>query len=123
MNSIQQARARLAEILRGVDGLRVYTELGDSVDPPAVMVSLPRVRFGGGEPGEPTEGTFVIPLFVSQMGDVSDQLARWLPIVAKTLEESGAVITDTADPGTWPAGGGLELPAYLIEVEVALPWL
>lgn len=120
MNSIQQARAALSEALDGIDGLRVHRELGDVVDPPAVMVSLPRVEFRG-PPGEPTHATFTIPLFAARTGDVSDELAGWLPVVASCLENIGVPVT-AAVPGTWPAGGSVELPAYLIEVEVALPW-
>jgi hypothetical protein len=120
MNSIQQARAGLADALDQIEGLRVHRELGDVVDPPAVMVSLPRVRFEG-PPGEPTHATFTVPLFAARDGDVSDNLAEWLPVVAQRIEELGAPVT-AAEPGTWPAGGGVELPAYLIEVEVALPW-
>lgn len=120
MNSIQQARAALAAALDEIDGLVVYTRLGDVVDPPAVMVSLPRVEFNG-PPGVPTDATFTIPVFARMEGDTSDELAHWMPIVADKLENKLGIPVRPAVPGTWPAGG-VDLPAYLIEAEVALPW-
>lgn len=121
MNSIQAARAALAEALGTLKGLHVHTQLGDDVDPPAVMVSLPRVTFDG-RIAEATGATFTIPLFARREGDVSDDLARWLPDVVATIDGLNDQVTVTAAaPGTWPAGG-VELPAYLLEVEVALPW-
>jgi hypothetical protein len=121
MNSIQKARAALADVLSEIKGLRVYRQLGEVVDPPAVMVSLPRIEYDG-RPGEATSATFTIPLFAAMEGDTSDQLAHWEPIVTKVLDGLNDQVTVTASaPGTWPAGG-TDLPAYLIEVEVALPW-
>ena len=122
MNTIQQARADLADMCREIPGLRVYSELGAVVDPPAVMISLPRLSFEGPEPGVPTGATFIVPVFAARDGDVSDVLAEWLPKVAAALDESENAAVQNAEPGTWPAGGNVDLPAYLIEVEVALPW-
>ena len=124
MNAIQEARAALVAVLDELSGLRVYDRLGEDVDPPAVLVSLPRLEFNGRVPGEPTNATFTIPVFGRRDGtsDVSDELASWLPIVAERLDGlNGQVSVIAAEPGTWPAGG-VELPAYLIQVEVALPW-
>lgn len=122
MNTIQQARAGLAKALREVPGLRVYTQLGEDVDPPAVMVSLPRVTFEGRYAGEPTGATFTIPVFARMEEDTSNNLARWLTVVAEVLDGlNDQVSLGPAEPGTWPAGG-IELPAYLLQVEVALPW-
>jgi hypothetical protein len=121
MNDIQRARTALARALDDIEGLAVYTRLGDVVDPPAVMVSLPRVGFNG-PPGVPTHATFTLPVFARMEGDTSDELAYWMPIVVGVLEKTlGIPVPSDAVPGTWPAGG-VDLPAYLIEAEVALPW-
>ncbi len=121
-NSIQLARDDLAEALRTVEGLRVYDQLGEQVDPPAALVSLPRLTFDGPEPGVPMRATFIVPVFAAHEGDVSDSLAEWVLKVAPVIDETDNAVIVNAEPGTWPAGGKIELPAYLIEVEVALPW-
>jgi hypothetical protein len=120
MNDIQRARSALAQALDEIKGLAVYTRLGDVVDPPAVMVSLPRVEFNG-PPGVPTDATFTLPVFARMEGDTSDDLSHWMPIVVDMIENTLGIPVRSATPGTWPAGG-VDLPAYLIEAEVALPW-
>lgn len=122
MNTIQQARADMVAALTEVDDLRVYSELGAVIDPPAATVSLPRLTFEGPEPGVPTGATFIVPVFAAREGDVSDGLAEWVTKVTVVIDELDSAVVKTAEPGTWPAGGNVELPAYLIEVEVALPW-
>lgn len=120
MNSVQAVRADLAEQLDELPGLNVSRQLGQTMELPAVIVSLPRLVFEGPNPGEPTQATFLLALMVPRDEDVSDSLAEWITKVAEQIDRWDSAVVRNADPGTWPSGG-IDLPAYLIEVEVAMP--
>jgi len=68
---------------------------------------------------DPTDATFTVALLVAFNDRTSAELLRWRPAVTAALQDANAVVT-TAVLGTWPAGGGTDLPAYLITVEVGL---
>jgi hypothetical protein len=120
MNSVQQARAELAECLDELPGLNVTRQLGQTMELPAVVVSLPRLAFEGQNPGEPTQGTFLLALMAPRDEDVAESLTEWVTKVTEQIDRLDSAVVRNADPGTWPSGG-TDLPAYLIEVEVALP--
>jgi hypothetical protein len=113
--SVAAATDALTTALRGVDGVRFYRQLGGAVDPPAVVLPIPRLVMGRMDP-EPVEATY-------QVGLVADN-SEWAletfiqPIVA-ALEGVTDAVVGPIDPGTYP-GGSVQLPAYLITVEVAL---
>ena len=121
--SLQKCREDLAAALRTVEGLGVETELGATLYPPAAGFGPARFVWNLGT-SEPTDATLVIALVVSDNKGprVYDDMIEWLPRVAAAIEDNcpDAVIR-RANPGTWPSGG-IDLPAYLFEVEVALPW-
>lgn len=120
--NLDDAVQDIATALRNIDGLRVETELGASLDPPAV-------GFGPAEfewrlmSHEPTECTLAIGLVVSSTKGprVYTDMLEWLPRVAVAIDELPNAEVRRARPGTWPSGG-VDLPAYLFEIEVALPW-
>lgn len=120
--SIQQCREDLAEALRGIEGMQADTELGASLYPPACGFGPARFVWRLGT-SEPTDATMVIGLVVSDNKGprVYDDMIEWLPRVAEAIESLPDAVIRSASPGTWPSGGA-DLPAYLFEVEVALPW-
>ena len=56
---------------------------------------------------------------VAQSERALAELLTWVLPVRAALAETGAAV-GPAEPGTWPAGSGVELPAYLVTVEVGL---
>lgn len=120
MNSIEQAFEQLYEALGGVSGLLVVRGVGVALAPPAVVVAPPTLRWGAFDEA-PTEASFVVAVVVAQTPRAHLELAELVGPVHVALEAAGiGAVGDTAEPGTWPAGGGSELPAYLISVEVGL---
>ena len=120
MSVVQQAIDRLYDALATVDGLRIARGVGVRLDPPAVLVAPPRLRWGGFGP-EPTEATFTVPVCVRADERAMVELMRWTPLVVEAIDGiEGRVAVQSADPGLWTSGGGVDLPAYLIQVEVGL---
>ena len=115
--SVTAATEAIGAALSGVTGVRFYRQLGGSVDPPATVLPPPRLRWEAFSP-EPTEATFTVGLVVDRTGREVEQLEALLQPVVSALESPDAVVT-AADLGSYPAGG-VELPAYLITLEVAL---
>jgi hypothetical protein len=116
--SVSAAVAAIAEALSSVTGVRYYRQLGGSVDPPAAVLPPPRLSWGGMDP-EPTDATFTVGLIVDRTGREVEQLEALLQPVVDALESVTDVVVTSADLGSYPAGG-VELPAYLITLEVAL---
>jgi hypothetical protein len=73
----------------------------------------------GGFRSEPTEATFTVGLIVDRTGREVEQLEALLQPVVAALDALDDVVVTSADLGSYPAGG-VELPAYLITLEVAL---
>lgn len=120
--NLDDAIQDIASELRKVEGLRVETELGASLDPPAC--GFGPAQFQWVLPSdEPSECTLVVGLVVSTTKGprVYTDMLEWLPKVAAAIESLPNAVVRRANPGTWPSGG-VDLPAYLFEVEVALPW-
>ena len=116
--SVSAATDAIGAALSSVTGVRFYRQLGGSVDPPATVLPPPRVVWGR-LGSEPTEATFTVGLIVDRTDRVVEQLEALLQPVVSALEDVGDVVVTSADLGSYPAGG-VELPAYLITVEVAL---
>jgi hypothetical protein len=108
----------LMAALKAVPGVRAYEDPGASVDPPATVLGPPTFTWDGYRP-EPTSATFNLAL-VSQADDRAlRRLLVHLPDVRAAVESLPSAVVRTATPGTLAAGGS-ELPAYLIQIEVAL---
>lgn len=118
MNPVEAALERLYAALGTVDGLLLVRGVGVRLDPPAVVVAPPRL-FWDVLGGPPTRARFTTAVVVADTERAMAELMTWVLPVAAALRKA-AVSVGPADPGTWPAGGGSELPAYLIPVDVVL---
>jgi hypothetical protein len=118
MNSVEQAVETLFAALESVAGLQVVRGVGMRMDPPAATVAPPRISWGAFDDA-PTEASFTVPVLVGQSERALAELLTWVLPVRAALADTGAAV-GPAEPGTWPAGGGVELPAYLIQVDVGL---
>lgn len=116
--SVTAVTDAIGAALSGVTGVRFYRQLGGSVDPPATVVPPPHLKWNGMQ-HEPTEATFTVGLIVDRTGREVEQLEALLQPVVTALDVLQDVVVTAADLGSYPAGG-VELPAYLITLEVAL---
>jgi hypothetical protein len=116
--SVSAATEAIGGALSAVTGVRYYRQLGGSLDPPATVLPPPRLAWGGYR-SEPTEATFTVGLIVDRTGREVEQLETLLQPVVDALDDLDDVVVTSADLGSYPAGG-VELPAYLITLEVAL---
>ncbi|MEC3975090.1 hypothetical protein [Amycolatopsis sp. H20-H5] len=115
MSAVTDAAATLSAALASVEGVRVY-ELGASVDPPGVVVGVPRLVWGAYSP-EITSASFPVYLVVSMDDKSVRQLLTLAPLVAAAIEVATGATVDAADPGIYPVG---DLPAYLFTAEFPL---
>lgn len=118
MSTVKEAARDLLAALGAVDDLRVYADPGASVAPPGVVLGPPTLTWEG-MCAEPTSATFLVYL-VTQLDDRSlERLWDLVPLVAAAVDAMPDAVVRTASPGSF-LSGGTELPAYLIETEVAL---
>lgn len=118
MSAVKIAAEALQTAAKGVAGVRVHTDLGAAVDPPATIVGPPALTWEGACV-EPTEAQF--PVWVVEAADERAMERLWerVPLVSEALDGAEDATVRRADPGTYPTGG-VELPAYVITVDVAL---
>ena len=115
MTSPADAAAALYAALSTVNGVLVARGTGVPVDPPAAIVGPPRLTRGRYNTVEPTEATFQVAVVVAWSEYTLDELLRLEPLVSAAIyEHTGAAVGDSS-PGSWNAGG-VDLPAYLIDV-------
>lgn len=105
--------------LRTVEDLRVYDDMAATVDPPGAILGPPALAYDAFLV-EPTSARLIVALVVTADERAVQRLLDLLPSVTTVLGDVENVVVRSADPGTWPAGGGSDLPAYLIEIEAAL---
>ena len=121
MNNLTATRTGIADALSTITGLAVTRSVGAVLDPPCVVVGAMRLEWKVSG-YEPTEGVIVVGLAVAHRDDAQEELDEWLIKVVTAIEDHTSNATvKSATENTVPAGG-VDLPAYLIEVEVALPW-
>lgn len=119
MTAVSEAVDALYAALATVDGVRPYRGTGVRMDPPATIVGPPRLSRGRFNTADPTEATFQVAVVVAWGEHAGDELMRLEQLVAAALyEHTGAAVGDST-PGTWNAGG-VDLPAYLIDVSYPL---
>jgi hypothetical protein len=116
--SVPDTIEALSEALRAVDGLRVTSDPGSSVQPPAVVLVPPALSWDGYQP-DPTSASFLAALVVASNERALPRLFALLPQVAAAIHDTTDAVLVRADPGSWVVGGS-ELPAYLLQIEVAL---
>ena len=115
MTAVAEAREALEATLTSVPGLRVYMDPGATVQPPAVVVSLPDLRWEA-MCVDPTGATFSIAV-IAKLNDRAIEVLQELVLqVAEALDSVPEAVVRTARTGTWND----QLPAYLIETEVSL---
>ena len=115
MSAVAEARDALSAALSAVPGLRVYTDPGKTIQPPAAVVSLPDLQFEG-YCVEPTGATFDIAVVVKLDERAIERLQELVLQVTEALSEVPKAVVRAARTGTWND----QLPAYLIETEVSL---
>lgn len=118
MSAIREAAESLVEALEGIDELHVHTDLGAVLDPPAVVVSPPRLTRAT-NCLDFTDATFLVIVAVAADDLAVERLWDLVPVVSAAIEEHTNGAVTTASPGLW-TGGGAELPCYEITVEMPL---
>jgi hypothetical protein len=116
--ALADAADRISAALTAVPGVRYYRQLGGAIDPPATVLPPPRLAWNG-PTSEPTDATWTVGLIVDRTDRTVEQLESLLQPVVEALDGLDDVVVTTAEMGSYPAGG-VELPAYLITLEVAL---
>lgn len=119
MSAIESAADALRAALRTVPKLKVYEDLGAVVDPPAAVVGPPELTPEAFGP-EFTDAVFVIGVVVPDDERAIPRLLALVPLVAAAIYDVDGAVVRRASPGTWPGGGGVDLPAYLFETEMSL---
>ena len=109
---------RLAAALRTVQGIRVYTDPGASVDPPGAVVAPPTLTWTA-YCLTPTGAMFRVYLCAKASERAVDSLYRFLEPVALAVDEHAGGVVTRAEPGLFSAGG-IELPAYVVTVEMEI---
>jgi hypothetical protein len=112
------AAEALAEALRTVEGLRVHTDPGALLDPPAAVVGPPALAWEGYD-AAPTSARFVVVVVVAMDERALPRLWDLVPLVAAAVDTVPDAVLRTADPGVWSANGA-DLPSYELLIEVAL---
>jgi len=113
--SASDARNRLFDTL-STTGLRVVRDLGFSVDPPCLVLTLPSLTYEVYGPG-PSAATFRVPLVVSADDRMGDQLLNLLPGVEQAIFDSDDAALTTTESGSW---GTPPLPCLLLTIEVSV---
>jgi hypothetical protein len=118
MSAASEASARISAALSALTGIRHHRQMYGLVDPPATVLPPPALRRGAMS-AEPTEATWVVALVVDRGERSQEQLEELEERVAEALYEVEDVVVNESRPGTYPSGG-VELPAYLIDIDVSL---
>lgn len=117
MSVIQAAADELTAALSTVDELRVH-ELGESIDPPGIVVGAPRLSWEAYSTSMPTGATFPVFLVVGFSERALTELWNLVPRVAQAIESTNGAIAG-ANPGTY-VGSNTELPCYTFDVDFPL---
>lgn len=115
---VKAAAEALEEALQTVPGLRVLRDPGGAADGPVAILGAPALTWDG-VCLDPTEARFMVHVTVEANERALERLWELVPVVAEALDQVVDASVRRADPGTYPTGGS-ELPAYAIQVDVAL---
>lgn len=118
MSAIVDAAATLTAALATVPGLRVARDPSVVMDPPAAVLGPPSLEWGG-MCSDPTSATWHVFVVVQLDERAVERLMAFVPLVAAAIDELPDAAVSRADPVVYPSAG-TELPAYDIQVDVAL---
>lgn len=114
--SAAAARLSLMATLGTVKGVRVVTDPGQAVDPPALVIVPPTLTYDVYAPG-PSDAKFQVPLVVAGDERAVETLEALLPAVEQAIYASEDAALTGAQSGHW---GTPPLPCYLLTIEVAV---
>jgi hypothetical protein len=118
MSNVATAANSLEAALKTVEGLRVIRDPGGQVDPPAAVLGAPRLTWES-MCADPTAATFPVWVLTTFDERAVERLWDLVVEVAEAIDTELQASVTTADPDVFSLGGQ-ELPAYRINVEVAL---
>lgn len=120
--TVKEAATTLETKLKEL-GRPVLRDPGQRVDPPALILGPPGLGWSGYCGPAPTTARFSVWIVVPADGHALERLWELVPQVAAKVEELvDATLADVeraAQPATFPSGG-VELPAYEVQVDYAL---
>lgn len=116
MTTVPEAVDALKTALKTVEGIKVYTDPAETVDPPAALVGPPRLDWEGY--GPVAAATFPVFVIVPLDDRALQRLWELVPAVQAALETTDATAR-TASPIVFNSGGQ-DLPAYEITTEYPL---
>lgn len=118
MSLVSDAAQRLSATLKTVEGVRLY-DLGATVDPPALLIGMPRLTFSTYCPGQITGATFPVFLVVAMNDRAQTRLWELAEPVAAAVESTVDAVISGCDPDMY-VDGTIELPSYTFTVEMSL---
>lgn len=118
MGAVADVANDLRTALAGVPGIRAYTDVGATVDPPAAILGPPRLTWNGPCP-EPTEATFLVYVVTAADSRSLERLWDLTLLVAEAIESVHDAVVRSANPGVWNTAG-VDLPSYEISIEVGI---
>ncbi len=122
MTDLVAIHGALVKAGASVPGVRGYDDPAALFDPPAWLVSPPRIEWGAYSTGLPSAVSFVGFLLVKADDRAVRQLERLAVLVGQKIyaaEDVDAVISGPAFPGVWRTGQ-TELPCYEFPLECSL---
>jgi hypothetical protein len=118
---VEAAAAELSAALRELatkpHEIRLH-DLGDNIDPPGLVVGPAELLWEAAGP-EPTTARFPVFVIVAMGERALEQLVELVQVVADRIETEPGMGVLRATPDLY-LSGKTDLPAYLIETEVAL---
>jgi hypothetical protein len=100
-------------------GIKRVHRIGEALtDPPAVVIGVPSMDWGGPS-HDPTQFTWPIAVVAMADDTAAKTLLDLVPRVGAALDTIAEIAVDRADPGVW-TDGGTSLPCYEITCEVNL---
>lgn len=115
MSLVDTANA-IADALRTVSGLSVYTEPDATPNVPCVYIGPPELTWTTYNQARPDQATFSLYLVVASNGNSVAALEPLLDAISDALASQTDSALTQAVPSNWPVGGA-NLPAYLLTLE------
>jgi hypothetical protein len=114
--SILDTSNAIADALRTVEGLSVYTEPDANPNVPAAYVGPPELTWTVYNSARPDQLTFRLWLVVASNGYSVANLEPLLDAISDALASQTDSALTQAVPSGWPTGGAT-IPAYLLTLE------